>query len=87
MSFHFKNLEVLTTVSYVSVGAFGVWSVNKQKEVFRKSSSGWTLVNGEMDMVAVGKTTVWGLNKGNIYKKTGESEWVQVDGKLTHVKD
>ena len=71
----------------MSVGAFGVWAVNKQKQVFRKGSSGWTLVTGEMDMVAVGKNTVWGLNEGTVWKKTGEAEWVQVSGKLTHVEN
>ena len=72
--------EDLSSVACFSVGGFGVWAVNKQKEVFRKESSGWTPVSGQMEMVSVGKNTVWGLNDGNVYKKMNDTDWIKVPG-------
>ena len=70
----------------VEVGPFGVWGVNKDDNIFKKTSKSWDKVPGALKDISVGKNSVWGTSgRYNIYKRVGDGNWQHVEGKLRQV--
>lgn len=69
----------------VDVGQYGVWGVNSQDDIFRKTPTSWERVQGLLKDISVGKNSVWGVNSDDgIFWKSG-GNWQNVGGLLKQV--
>ena len=44
----------------MSVGPYGVWGVNSNDNVYKKTSGGWQHIPGSLSDISVGLNSVWG---------------------------
>ena len=69
----------------VDVGPYGVWGVNSQDDIWRKTSTSWQRIPGALKDISVGKSSVWGVNSNDeIFRKSG-GDWQKVGGLLKQV--
>ena len=69
----------------VDVGPFGVWGVNSQDQIYKKTPNSWQRIQGVLRDISVGQNSVWGTNKWGIYMRVGEGDWQKINGMLRQV--
>ena len=67
----------------VAVGPYGVWGVNRDGNIYKKTSNSWEHVGGELQDISVGRNSVWGVN--DIHIRVGGGGWQHIQGKLKQV--
>ena len=78
--------EFPETWKQVEVGPYGVWVVNSEDNIYKKTPTGWQQVPGSLKDISVGKNSVWGNNLyDDIFKRVGGGDWQHVHGKLKQV--
>ena len=70
----------------VAVGPYGVWGVNRDGNIYKKTSNSWEHVSGELQDISVGRNSVWGVNRNDdIHMRVGGGGWQHIQGKLKQV--
>ena len=73
-------------MTQVAAGPYGVWGVDQDDNIFKKTINSWQKVDGQLKDISVGKNSVWGVTREDqiLMRKEGEG-WQQIHGSLKQV--
>ena len=60
--------------------------MNRDGNIYKKTSNSWEHVSGELQDISVGRNSVWGVNRNDdIHMRVGGGGWQHIQGKLKQV--